>query len=341
MSLPVAPDASVLGDGHVALVTGASSGIGREIAHNLATVGVRVLAHGRDRERTRATVDELPGSGHEWYLADFADLAAVRELANTVRDEADRLDCLVNNAGTWQADRHLVDVPGTDDGVELTFAVNHLAPFLLTRKLATRLARTADRRAEEYETAGPVDADVSHREGGAAGTGAGHETDSEETVRPARVVTVSSELHRRVEMDRDAVVGPEGPSGVDAYALSKLANVMFTSEFARRGPAAVTATCCHPGTAPATGLARDGSLVAGLGWRLFGLVGNVVDVTDSPADAAETPTYLACSPQLPTTGGNYFEDCKQTRSSEASVDREAQRLLWTASEQWTGIEQSQ
>jgi hypothetical protein len=66
-----------------------------------------------------------------------------------------------------------------------------------------------------------------------------------------------------------------------------------------------------------------------------------VDVTDSPADAAETPTYLACSPQLPTTGGNYFEDCKQTRSSEASVDREAQRLLWTASEQWTGIEQSQ
>lgn len=130
---------SMLGDGDVALVTGSTSGIGREVALNLAETGATVLVHGRDAERARETVATLRGESHEYYCADFADLAAVDTLADRVLDEYDRLDCLVNNAGTWQGERHLVDVPGAD-GVELAFTVNHLAPFLLTCRLADRLA---------------------------------------------------------------------------------------------------------------------------------------------------------------------------------------------------------
>jgi hypothetical protein len=112
---------------------------------------------------------------------------------------------------------------------------------------------------------------------------------------------------------------------------------MFTYELARRAPEGVTATCCHPGASPATRLARDGSLFSGLGWRLMGLLGKVVDITETPGEAAETPTYLACSPAVTGVGGKYFEDCARTRSSEASYDREAQRELWEASEVWTGL----
>lgn len=323
MGLPVSPTDAVLSDGHVVLATGSTSGIGRGVARNLAAVGATVLVHGRDRDRARRTVEALPGDGHDWYLADFADLDAVRDLAAAVQNDYGRLDCLVNNAGTWQDDRHLVDVPGTHHGVELTFVVNHLAHFLLTHELVDRLAATADRRAEELG----VDDD------------ADPEATTDLTDHRARVVTVSSALHRRREMDLAAVRGPEGPSDVDAYAISKLANVMFTYEFARRSPDGITATCCHPGTAPATRLARDGSLVAGLGWRLYGLVGRVVGTTDSPADAAETPTYLACSPDVTGVDGEYFEDCERVRSSEASYDRTAQQRLWDASATWVGLDE--
>lgn len=309
---------TALGDGDAVLVTGSTSGIGREVALNIAETGATVLVHGRDEAAARETVATLHGDGHDYVLADFADLSEVDALAERVLVGYDRLDCLVNNAGTWQGERRLVEVPGSEEGVELTFAVNHLAPFLLTSLLAQRLVATGTRRNEESE--GDADADT----GGD----------------PARVVTVTSGLHRRARLDLDAVRGPEGPTGRDAYALSKLANVLFTAELARRLPESVTANCCHPGTSPATALARDGSSFAGLVWRLFGVVGGLVGVTDSPAEAAETPTYLATSPDVAGFSGEYFRDREAVPPGDGALDREAQRELWQRSVEWTGVEES-
>jgi len=291
----------------VVLVTGSTSGIGREIATNVAAAGATVLVHGRDRDAGRATVDALPGDGHAFYRADFADLSAVRELAEAVRDDFDTLAGLVNNAGTWQRERHLVSVPGSDTGVETTFAVNHLAPFLLTHLLTDRLR--AGSRPDEGD--------------------------------PARVVTVSSEVHMRGELNLPGARGPDGPAGMPAYAQSKLATVMFTYELARRLPDGVVANACHPGATPATALARDASPLMTLGWRLFGLVGKVVDVTDSTAEAAATPTYLVGSRAAADANGQYFEDCEPSRSAEASHDRSAQRDLWHRSAEWVGLSEAE
>ena len=311
---------SVLGEGHVALVTGSTGGIGAETARNLAATGATVVVHGRNRRAGEELVAELPGDDHACYTADYTDFGDVRALADAVLADFDRLDCLVNNAGTWQGDRRLVAAPGIDDGVELTFAVNHLATFLLTARLADRLAATGERRAEERERADGGDADGAD---------------------PARVVTVSSDLHRRATLDLDAVCGPGGPSGVAAYGHSKLANVLFTYELARRLPANVTANCCHPGVSPSTGLARNGSLVAGLGWKAFGLVGRLTGTVDSAAESAETQTYLATSPAVTGTSGEYFDDCEAVRSSETSYDRDAQRDLWNASVEWLGLDEGE
>jgi len=304
-----------LGEGHVALVTGSTSGIGAETAHNLAATGATVLVHGRDRAAGEALLAELPGDDHAFYAADYTDFDEVGALADAVLADFDRLDCLVNNAGTWQGDRRLVAVPGIDEEVDLTFAVNHLATFLLTHRLADRLAATGQRRAEE-----------------ANGGEAADDTD------PARVVTVSSDLHRRAELDLDGVRGPDGPSGVTAYGHSKLANVLFTYELARRLPASVTANCCHPGVSPSTGLSRNGSLVAGLGWKAFGLVGRLTGMVDTAAESAETQTYLASSPAVTGVTGEYFDDREAVRSAEASYDRDAQRALWGASVEWLGLD---
>jgi NAD(P)-dependent dehydrogenase (short-subunit alcohol dehydrogenase family) len=288
--------------GRTALVTGSTGGIGTEIARGLAARGATVLLDGRDREageRVRESLRDPATGDHALYTADLSEMAAVRDLAAAVRDDHDRLDVLVHNAGTWQGDHRLVAVPGADGGVEFTFAVNHLAPYLLTHCL--------------FEAVAASDAD------------------------PARIVTVSSEVHRRGAMDLDAVRGPDGPAGVDAYGLSKLANVMFTYELARRLPEGVVANACHPGVSPATDLSRDGSTLAGLGWRLYGLVGGVLGTTDSPAEAAETPLYLASAPEAAELNGEYVDDREPVRSSEASYDRAAQRDLWAASAEMVAL----
>jgi len=312
---------SVLGESHVALVTGSTSGIGAETARNLAATGATVVVHGRDRAAGEELVAELPGDGHAFYVADYTDFDDVRGLADAVLADFDRLDCLVNNAGTWQGDRKTVAVPGIDDGIEATFAVNHLATFLLTNRLADRLVATGERRAEERGGVGD--------RGEAADAGAD----------PARVVTVSSDLHRRAELDLDAVRGPGRMSGVGAYGHSKLANVLFTFELARRLPESVTANCCHPGVSPSTGLSRNGSLVAGLGWKLFGAVGRLTGTVDTAAESAETQTYLASSPAVTGTTGEYFDDCEAVRPAEASADRDAQRELWRASVEWLALDE--
>ena len=190
----------------ICLVTGATTGIGRVAALALAGMGATVLLAGRDRGRGEAAVAEIRRGGGtaEFLQADFSSLRAVRELAAEVRSRHARLDVLLNNAGGVNAERRL-----TADGIEQTFAVNHLATFLLTEELRDLLVASA----------------------------------------PARIVTVASEAHRMLQtLDFDNLQGEQNYKGIRAYAISKLANVLHTYELDRRlRGSRVTANCLHPG----------------------------------------------------------------------------------------------
>jgi NAD(P)-dependent dehydrogenase (short-subunit alcohol dehydrogenase family) len=212
----------------IALVTGASFGIGVYTALGLAGRGYRVIMHGRDRarvERARKSVAERPGTiPPETALADFASLAAVRRLADEILARHDRLDLLVNNAGLIAPRVQL-----SEDGYELTIAVNHLAPFLLTNLLLDRLKQSA----------------------------------------PARVVTVASQSHRGVTIDPAHLGQPPRDwSRFGAYSRSKLCNILFTRVLARRldGSGVMTASL-HPGVV-ATGIGGGGGGLLRLGWNI-------------------------------------------------------------------------
>jgi NAD(P)-dependent dehydrogenase (short-subunit alcohol dehydrogenase family) len=203
----------------VAVVTGASSGIGLHTALGFVRAGMRVVMAGRDKARTEAAhrlVTERSGSDRvEIALADFSRLAEVRRLAAEILAEHDRLDVLVNNAGLFAPHYRL-----SADGFELTFAVNHLAPFLLTNLLLERLRAST----------------------------------------PARIVTVASEAHRRNRIDIGDLTRPPDWTMMRAYGRSKLCNILFTRELASRlDPDEVVATCLHPGMV-ATGIGQRGGL---------------------------------------------------------------------------------
>ncbi len=203
--------------GRTALVTGANAGIGRATARGLAARGATVLLHGRDRAKLDAAVEEVRALAPvppRAVVADFANLADVARLADEVRAAAPRLDLLVNNAGLIR-DRYVV----TDDGIEQTFQVDHLAPFLLTLRLLEPLAAAGD----------------------------------------ARVLTVASSAHaNRRELPLDDLVRPSDYRAFEVYARSKGCNILFTRELARRvADAGIAAYAVHPGVV-ATRFARDG-----------------------------------------------------------------------------------
>ena len=188
------------------LVTGSTDGIGLATARELAERGCAVIVHGRDEKRAAEAARELAATGNRhvtWVAADFGSLAEVRAMAERVHHDCPRLDVLINNAGIAVRDRHL-----SADGYESTFAVNHLAPFLLTNLLLGRLRESA----------------------------------------PARVVNVSSGAHSSGRIDLDDLQMERRFDGWAAYCNSKLANALFTCELARRVDAAeVTANFLHPG----------------------------------------------------------------------------------------------
>jgi NAD(P)-dependent dehydrogenase (short-subunit alcohol dehydrogenase family) len=271
--------------GKCALVTGSTSGIGREAALALGRLGAELVVHGRDRDAGADVVAELDAIGAEatFVRADFADVAAVRDLAATVREATDGLDVLVNNAGGYFRNTELTDI-----GVEYTFHVNHLSPYLLTADL------------------------LGHLEEG------------------ARVVTTASGAHSGASLDVDAVRGADRYDGFKAYAHSKLANVLFAAELARRLEATgreVTSNSIHPGAIPGSGFGRflPGPL-AGLFKRLDAVPG-----VTSVADGAAALLNVAVSPDMAAISGRYFTGQEPTAPSAAARDEAAASRLWTES----------
>lgn len=270
------------------VITGGTDGIGKAAAHALALQGARLLIHGRDPQKGASAVAEIKARSRnaavEFLQADFSSLGDVRRLAATLMERAPRIDVLINNAGGMFARRKL-----SQDGYEMTFAVNHLAPFLLTHLLMSSLR------------------------GG----------------KPARIVTTSSEAHRRARLQLDQASSRYSAMG--AYGSSKLANILFTRALAKRlAGTSVTATCLHPGFVR-TNFGRDLSAVGRL---VFGWVSRFAR---SPEKGAETIVYLATSAQVQGASGGYYFDCKPTQPSPAAQDEGAAEDLWRLSEQWVGI----
>jgi len=276
-------------NGKTVLITGGTGGIGRAAAIGLATMGARVGITGRDRTRAEAAaaviVRESGNPAVDVFVADMSSQAEVRRLANEVLAAYPRLDVLLNNVGGFWAHRH-----ETVDGLEHTFALNHLAPFLLTSLLLDRLKASA----------------------------------------PARVVTVSSGAQSMGKIDFDDLMGERKYSGQTAYNQSKLANVVFTYELARRlEGTGVTATSLHPGMTSTAFSAEDPAL--GL------LVAVMRPFMKSPARGAETPIYLASSPEAEGVSGKYFANRKARKSHASSYDIASAARLWKVSADLVGL----
>ena len=275
--------------GRTVLVTGATGGIGLATAAGLAGLGARVGIVGRDPARSEAAARQLRASGGQVdvFVADVSSQDEVRRLANEVLAAYPRLDVLVNNVGGFWATRHT-----TVDGLEHTFAVNHLAPFLLTTLLLDRLRAST----------------------------------------PARVVTVSSGAQAMGRIDFDDLQGERDYSGQRAYNQSKLANVMFTYELARRlAGSGVTANALHPGVVR-TNFGREDSK----GWMRL-VLPVIRPFMKDPDKGASTSVYLASSAEVEGVTGRYFANSKPRTSSQASQDTAAAARLWDVSAELVGL----
>jgi retinol dehydrogenase 14 len=277
--------------GKTVLITGGTGGIGRAAAIGLAAMGARVGITGRDRARAEqaaaAIARESGNPAIDIFVADMSSQADVRRLAGEVLAAYPRLDVLLNNVGGFWAHRHL-----TADGLEHTFALNHLAPFLLTSLLLDRLMASA----------------------------------------PARIVTVSSGAQSMGKIDFDDLMGERKYSGQEAYNQSKLANVMFTYELARRlEGSGVTATVLHPGVT-STGFGAEDMA---RGWGP--LIALMRPFMKSPERGAETPIYLASSPDAEGVSGRYFANRKAKKSNASSYDSATTGRLWSVSADLVGL----
>jgi retinol dehydrogenase-12 len=276
--------------GKVCVVTGATSGIGLVTAETLARQGATLIVVGRNPERGAATVSriqrETGNSAVELMLADLSAQTQVRQLASEIQRRFARLDVLVNNAGALFGQRQL-----SQEGIEMTFALNHLAYFLLTNLLLE-----------------PLKASTS-----------------------ARIVNVSSEAHRRARLDFADLQGQRRYSGWRAYARSKLANILFTYELARRlEGTGIMANALHPGFV-ATNFGRNSRSITAMFFRILQLA------AISPEEGSQTIIYLATSPQVKDITGEYFVRQKAVRSSPPSYDRAAAERLWQVSAELTRL----
>ena len=277
--------------GRTVLVTGGTGGIGKATAAGLAALGARVAITGRDRGRADEAAADIRAAGGpavDVFVADMSSQAEVRRLAAEVLAGLPRLDVLVNNVGGYWNTRRV-----TADGLDHTFALNHLAPFLLTNLLLDRLRQNA----------------------------------------PTRVVTVSSGAQAMGRIDFADLQGERAYSGPRAYNQSKLANVLFTYELARRlEGSGVTANVLHPGVVRTAFGAEDPGTVQ----RLFVPLARMFMKT--PDQGATTSIHLASAPELEQVSGRYFVNSRPRRSSPRSYDDAVAARLWDVSCALTGID---
>ena len=275
--------------GRTVLVTGGTGGIGWATAVGLARLGAHVAVTGRDRIRAEDAAREIRGAGSgqvDVFIADLSSQAEVRGLAAQALETLDWIDVLVNNVGGYWHHRHI-----TEDGLERTFALNHLAPFLLTNLLLDRLSE------------GPA----------------------------SRVVNVASNAQALGRIDFEDLQGERSYSGGRAYDQSKLANVLFTYELARRvRTTSITANVLHPGVVNTSFGATDPSGVQR--W----LVPLMRPFMKSPAQGAATSIHLASAPELDRVTAGFFANSKARSSSPRSYDGTTAERLWRESGRLVG-----
>jgi NAD(P)-dependent dehydrogenase (short-subunit alcohol dehydrogenase family) len=277
--------------GRRCLVTGATSGIGAVTAQELARLGAEVILVGRDPkkcEEMRGRLRQQTGNAAvHAMVADLSSQAEVRRLAEAVREQFDRLDVLVNNAGALFLERR-----ESVDGIEMTFALNHLAYFLLTHLLLDRLNAAA----------------------------------------PSRIVVVASDAHRGASIDFDDLQARGRFKGLRTYSRSKLANVLFARELARRlEGSGVTVNALHPGVVNSSFFSSG----EGPAWWVMRRVAGLFAIPS--AQGAQTSIYLASSPEVEGVSGAYFVKQREVKPAAAAQDDEVARRLWRVSEEMTGL----
>ena len=275
--------------GKTVVITGGTSGIGEVAAETLAKMGARIVLIARDKLRGAAMLARLrsqaPNLAHAIYFADLTRLSEMKRAAAQVATTEPPIDVLINNAGALFATRRL-----TEDGLEATFALNHMAYFVLTEKLHERLL--------------------------AAGA--------------ARVINTASASHRGATLDFDDLQSAKSFGAIKVYGRSKLCNILFTRELARRlRGTGVTANCLHPGFVATRFGDQSGGLISHFTWfaKFFAI---------SPVKGAETIIYLASSPEVAEITGQYFYKCLPTISSPSAQDDQSAALLWQRSAALSG-----
>ncbi len=273
------------------LITGATDGIGLQAALELARMGARLHLVGRNPEKLGAAADKVAvaggGAPPATYIADLSSQASIRALADDVKANVPELDVLLNNAGGIFQTRQL-----SAEGLEMTFALNHLGYFLLTHLLLDPLK------------AAPK----------------------------ARIVNVASRMHAQARINFDDLQAEKSWSAIRAYGQSKLANVMFSYELARRlDPQQITVNCLHPGFVASNFAGEAGGFI---GWT-FGLAKRLAAI--DVVKGARTSVHLCSSPDVEGATGQYFDLCKPKKSAPQSYDEAAQKQLWAISERLTGV----
>ena len=277
--------------GKTVVITGGTSGIGEVAAVALAKIGARIVLVARDKTRGNATLARLNSGtniAHSVHFADLSRLAEMKRVAAQIADKEPRIDILINNAGAVFAKREL-----TEDKFERTFALNHVAYFVITEGLRERLLASG----------------------------------------PARIINTASAAHQGASLDFDDLQSANSYGAMKAYGRSKLCNILFTRELARRlRGTGVTANCLHPGFVATRFGDQSGALMSRLVWlaKRFAI---------SPAKGAETIVYLASSPGVAATSGQYYYKCAPITPSPHAQDDRSALLLWQRSVTLAGIKE--
>ena len=278
--------------GKTVVITGGTSGIGEVAAEALAQMGARIILVARSRSRADATLTRLRESGpnvtHSVYFADLALLAEMKRVAAEIAMREPPIDVLINNAGALYGTRRL-----TDDGLEYTFALNHMSYFVVTEGLRERLL----------------------------------------AARAARIISTASAAHQGATLDFDDFQFAKSYRAMRAYSCSKLCNVLFTRELARRlHGTQVTANCLHPGFVATCFADESGGLISRMAWlaKFFAI---------TPAEGAQTIIYLASSPEVTDVTGKYIYKCHPTTPSPPALDDRAALALWQRSAALAGIKE--